>query len=143
MASGTEVCGRSVISSPEFLALKHKSRLLGHSSNPVCGFSMMEQVWLCAVWPTENWLGPSLNQIQGWTTVRKSYSRALEQGPLLQREKSDDANAVVVCYISTLLTFFHNFLGGGGVAFCSRIIYIQSAKEGSIVLSRTVTASDC
>ena len=68
---------------------------------------------------------------------------ALEQGPLLQREKSDDANAVVVCYISTLLTFFHNFLGGGGVAFFSRIIYIQSAKEGSIVLSRTVTASDC
>ena len=30
----------------------------------------------------ENWLGPSLNQIQGWTTVRESYSHALEQGPL-------------------------------------------------------------
>ena len=25
-----------------------------------------------------DWLGSSLNQIQGWTTVRESYSRALE-----------------------------------------------------------------
>ena len=45
---------------PEFLALKHKSRIFGHSSNPVCGFSMMEQVRLCAVWVRENWLGPAL-----------------------------------------------------------------------------------
>ena len=45
--------------------------------------SMMEQVRLCAIWPMENWLGSSLNQIQGWTTVRESYSPALEQGPLL------------------------------------------------------------
>ena len=67
---------------PEFLALKHESRILGHSSNPVCGFSMMEQVRLCAVWPMENWLGSSLNHIQGWTTVRVFYSRALEQGYL-------------------------------------------------------------
>ena len=51
----------------EFLALKHESRILRHSSNPVCGFSLMEQVRLCAVWPMENWLGSSLNQIQGWT----------------------------------------------------------------------------
>ena len=48
----------------EFIALKHESRILGHSSNPVCGFSVMEQVRLCAVWPMENWLGSSLNQIQ-------------------------------------------------------------------------------
>ena len=67
----------------EFLALKHESRILGHSSNPVCGVSMMEQVRLSAVWPMENWLGSSLNQIQGWTTVRESYFRALEQGSLL------------------------------------------------------------
>ena len=40
---------------PEFLALKQESRILGHSSNPVCGFSMMEQVRLCAVWLMENW----------------------------------------------------------------------------------------
>ena len=66
----------------EFLALKHESRIIGHSSNPVWGFSMMEQVRLCAVWPMENWLGSSLNQIQGWTTVRESYPRALEQGSL-------------------------------------------------------------
>ena len=66
----------------EFLSLKHESRILGHSSNPVCGFSMMDQVRLCAVWPMENLLGSSLNQIQGWTTVRESYSHALEQGSL-------------------------------------------------------------
>ena len=33
----------------EFLALKHQSRILGHTSNSVSGFSMMEQVGLCAV----------------------------------------------------------------------------------------------
>ena len=44
---------------------------------------MMEQVRrLCDAWPLENWLGSSLNQIQRWTTVRESYSRALEQGSL-------------------------------------------------------------
>ena len=70
---------------PELLTLKHKSRILRHSSNPVCGFFMMEQDRLCAVWPMENWLGSSQNQIQDWTTVRESYSRALEQGPLVER----------------------------------------------------------
>ena len=71
----------------ELFALKHKSRILRHLSNPVCGFSMMEQGRLCAVLPMENWLGSSLNQIQGWTTVRESYSRALEQGPLRRRRR--------------------------------------------------------
>ena len=61
----------------EVLALKHESRILGQSSNPVCGFSVMEQVRLCTVWTMENWLGYSLNQIQGFTTVRKSYPRTL------------------------------------------------------------------
>ena len=72
-----------ISSSPEFLSLKQESRILGHSSNSVCGFSMKEQVRLCAVWPMENFIGSSLNQTQGWTTVRESYSRALEQEPLL------------------------------------------------------------
>ena len=44
---------------------------------------MKEEVKLCAVWPMENWIGYSLNQIQGWTTVRKSYSRVLEEGSLV------------------------------------------------------------
>ena len=66
----------------EFLALKHESRILRHSSDPVCGFSIMKQVRLWAVWPMENWLCSSLNHIQGWSTVRESYSRALEQVPL-------------------------------------------------------------
>ena len=43
---------------------------------------MMEQVRLCAACPMENWLSSSMNQIQGWTIVQASYSRALEQGPL-------------------------------------------------------------
>ena len=72
----------SSLFSTEFLALKHKSRILAHSSNNVCGFSMMEQVIMCPVWPKENLLGSSLNQIQG------SYSRALEQGPLRVRRES-------------------------------------------------------
>ena len=50
----------------EFLALKHESRILGHSPNLVCGLSMMAHG---AVRPMENWLGSSLNHIQGWTTV--------------------------------------------------------------------------
>ena len=33
----------------ECLDLKHESRILGHSSNPGCGFSMMEQVRLGAL----------------------------------------------------------------------------------------------
>ena len=81
---------------PEFLALKHENRILGHSSNPVCicGFSMMEQDRLCAVWPTENWLGSLLNQIQGLTTVRESYSCALEQGPLVAALTHSEAESV-------------------------------------------------
>ena len=87
-------------SGTEILALKHESRILRHSSNPVCGFSMMEQVRLCAVWPMENWLGSSLNQIQGWTTVRESYSRALEQGPLFAAQR----------FSPTKLTGMENFI---------------------------------
>ena len=60
----------SPISLAEDIALKHESRILGQWSNPVSGFSMMEQVILCAVWPMENWPGSSLNQIQGWNNVR-------------------------------------------------------------------------
>ena len=42
----------------------------------------MNQYDLQKKWPMENWLGSSWNQIQGWTTVQESYSRAFEQGPL-------------------------------------------------------------
>ena len=40
--------------SSEFLALKHESRILGHSSNHICGVSMVGQGRLCAVLPVEN-----------------------------------------------------------------------------------------
>ena len=46
-------------SQAEVLALKHESKIFRQSSNPVCGFSMMEQVRLSYVWPTEIWLGSS------------------------------------------------------------------------------------
>ena len=53
----------------DIIFLKHDSGILRQLSNPVCGFSMMEQVRLCAVWSTEDWLGSSMNHIQGCRTV--------------------------------------------------------------------------
>ena len=53
----------------DILFLKHACNILRQSSNPVCGFSMMEQVRLCAVWPMENYIGSSMSLILGWTTV--------------------------------------------------------------------------
>ena len=55
--------------------------------------------------PRENWLDFSLNQIQGWTTVREFYSRALEQGPLaaavnegMNETKSAIGNLLLVAF---------------------------------------------
>ena len=66
----------------DILFLKHVCGVLRQSSNPVCGFSMMEQVRLCAVSPTENWLGSSRNHIQGWMTVGGCCMHAFEKGCL-------------------------------------------------------------
>ena len=100
----------------EFLALKHASRILEHSSNPARGFSMMEQIRLCAVWPMKNWLGSSLNQIQGWTTVRESYSPAL-----------------VSCHLSILL----KCLARHGIeSFWNRINLRISSKKCVLVANR-------
>ena len=50
---------------------------------PVCGFSMMEQVRLCAVWPTENKLGTSKTTYRvGWMSLI-CYSRARERRCLI------------------------------------------------------------
>ena len=54
---------------PEIEFLEHACSTLRQSSNPVCGFSIMDQIRLCAVWPKENWLTSSMNHIQGWMTV--------------------------------------------------------------------------
>ena len=40
--------------------------ILAHSSNPVCGFFMREQVRLYAVCPMENWLWLFLEPDTGW-----------------------------------------------------------------------------
>ena len=53
---------------PDILILEHDSSILKQSSNPVCGFSVMEQVKVCAVWPRGNWLSSSMNHIQ-WSAV--------------------------------------------------------------------------
>ena len=41
-------------SGSDILFLKHACSIIRQSSNPACGFSMMEQVRLWVVWPTEN-----------------------------------------------------------------------------------------
>ena len=52
----------------DILFLKHDSSIFRQSTNPVGGFSMMEQVRPCAV-STENWLGFSVNHIKSGMTV--------------------------------------------------------------------------
>ena len=49
---------QSLFSEPDILFLKHNSRISRQSSNPVCGFSMMEQVGLYAFW-----LGSSMYRV--------------------------------------------------------------------------------
>ena len=49
---------------------------------------MMEQVRLYAVWPTENWLGSSMNHIQGWKAVWECYCHALEKICLRDRDRA-------------------------------------------------------
>ena len=41
--------------------------------------------------PWRTWLGSSLDQIEGWTTVRESYSLASEQGTLPGNEALEHA----------------------------------------------------
>ena len=67
--------------SQSYLLAVSQCRILGHSSNPVCGFYVIKQFRLSFALGELAWA--SLNQILGWTTVRECYSRALEQGPLL------------------------------------------------------------
>ena len=64
---------------------KSESKIPGQSSSPVCGFWPMEQVRLCAVWPGENWLGSSMDHLQGWRTVLGSYSHSCCIVRLVQR----------------------------------------------------------
>ena len=69
---------------PDILFLKHASSIFRRSPNRACGFSMMEQVRLCAVKPTENRLGSSMNHFQGWKTVWICHCHALEKGCQVQ-----------------------------------------------------------
>ena len=44
---------------PDIFSLSKRVAYSDHSSNPLCGFSMMEQVRLCTVCLMDNWLGTS------------------------------------------------------------------------------------
>ena len=46
----------------EVKSLKRESKISGHSSYLVCGFPMIEQVGIHAVWPMDNWLCFSTNK---------------------------------------------------------------------------------
>ena len=63
--SNTPWCSTKVDpSGAEIYSKDHDSSIFRQSYNPVCGFSVLKQVRLCAVLPTENWLGSSTNHIQ-------------------------------------------------------------------------------
>ena len=58
-----------VLCRTDILFLKHDSSIFRQSTYVVCGFPMIEQVRLCAVWPMENWL----YLLQGWKSVWICY----------------------------------------------------------------------
>ena len=95
------LCSDALWGWADILFLKHTSSIFRQSSNPVCGSSIMEQVRLCTVWPMDNWLGSSMNHIQGWMTVWESCCHASEKGCLRlcsllgSRECLDSSNLAV------------------------------------------------
>ena len=74
----------------------------------------------------ENWLGTSMNRIQGWTTVRESYSCDLEQGPLARRRRT---NQVMVTELTAERPDRENFRLHR--EFLPRISTFAKAKLGS------------
>ena len=66
----------------EVLAIKHESRILGQWLNPVSGPRNSQASSPCpkqhGAYPVPSWR----NHIQGWMSVRGSYSHALEQRTL-------------------------------------------------------------
>ena len=60
----------------------HESRILGQWSNPVSG-SRKSQAKFSIGQTAQSYVPLWINHIQGWKNVRKSYSRALEQGTLV------------------------------------------------------------
>ena len=80
----------------------------------------------CDVWPRGNWLGSSLNHIQGRTIVSQSYSRALEQGPLVAVA---DLQSAIIC-----LALFGN---GTDSAVHSGGVAIDSASKSDYSLQPT------
>ena len=50
---------RSVVKIRHLLSKAQRVAYSDQSCNPVCGFSIIEQVRLCTVCPMENWLGTS------------------------------------------------------------------------------------
>ena len=59
-----------------------------HSFNPVCGFSMIEQIRLCTVWPQEIWFGTSKTTYRDGWMIWICYSRALERQCLSSSQRT-------------------------------------------------------
>ena len=74
----------------------------------------MEQVRLCAVWPTENWIGSSMNHIQGCMTVWESCRcrHALDKGYLMLMHCNWTKFPLVAVHSSTASgkSVHHNYL---------------------------------
>ena len=106
-----DFCCPSFVVLTDLLFLKHGSRILRQSSNPACGFSMTEQVRLCAVWPTENWLGFCMNHLQGWMNVWECCRPALEKGCLFWSSLRRQSHGVRVRDLlwSSFFLFFLSF----------------------------------
>ena len=76
----------------EILFQKHGSSIFRQSSTLYVVSTWWNRLG-SAVLPTENWLGSSMNHIQGWMTVWKCYCNALEKGCLSLRWNRTASNS--------------------------------------------------
>ena len=113
LANSGIVTVSSSVSWPEISSEEHESSIFRQSSNPVSGFSMMEHVRFCAAWPTENWLGSSMNHIQGWKTVWECCRHALEKWCLIATATISPPEVIDV----TLLAFLVKEGGKASISF--------------------------
>ena len=66
--------------------------ILKHSSKPVCGFSMMEQVRLCVVWLTETlaWIFHYPHTQMGREVLEGLHVLPKPAAPIIQENKQTD-----------------------------------------------------
>ena len=84
LATAADGKGGEGTETPEVLALKHESKILGQWSNPE---SCSRKSQASSPWAKQHRVSPVpswRNHVQGWMTVQESYSRALERGTLTE-----------------------------------------------------------